>query len=379
MGVASRNHIHSEPVRRQGFTLVELLVVVVIVALLAGMLMPAVQSVRESSRRTHCQNNLRQLSVAVAGFESARRHLPTGTHGFAEQFEFDLYGNWLEPDSPYYWKRARHLSFVVTLLPYLGQNNLGHQADRVIHNFDQKKTTGDPLWLGDVPGFADLASMDVALLHCPTDDLEAARIDSNPVVVAGSQPTYSSDTNQDGYAWVGLTTGNMQAADLPPGVYDDAIDANIALTNYLGCAGAHSGGRSPDPERVPYNGMMNSELPVRLAEVRDGLSNTVLVGESVGQITDGTLTTAQGWLLGGLARMRGAIPWMQETHPTHWHWRHLGNRENASAFGFGSKHPQIVNFAFGDGTVRGISRDVDWKVLYQIAGIADGSTSVPLD
>ena len=65
---------------KDGFTLVELLVVIAIIAVLLGILLPAVQQVREAARRTECLNKLRQLGLANLNYESARRHFPAGVY-----------------------------------------------------------------------------------------------------------------------------------------------------------------------------------------------------------------------------------------------------------------------------------------------------------
>src|SRR5262249_12102194 len=86
--------------RRQGFTLVELLVVIAIIALLIGLLLPAVQRVRESGNRTHCANNIKQLGLALHLYHDTYKVLPPSRLG-------DQQATW-----------------AVLILPYIEQRNL---------------------------------------------------------------------------------------------------------------------------------------------------------------------------------------------------------------------------------------------------------------
>lgn len=91
--------------QQRGFTLVELLVVITIIAVLIGLLLPAVQAAREASRRTRCSNNLKQQMLAVLSFESQEKHLPAGS--FIHDKEFALSRSWR-----------------VLILPQMEQNDL---------------------------------------------------------------------------------------------------------------------------------------------------------------------------------------------------------------------------------------------------------------
>ncbi len=135
---------------RKAFTLVELLVVIAIIGILIGMLLPAVQSIREAARRTYCQNNLRQIGLSVQNYESAFQKLPSS-------FEIEP-GKILEGNNGSWSIHGR-------LLPFVEQSNVRNLVDLQVA-WDAQQDTGVP-------------TTRMSIYICPSEINDTVRIDLN--------------------------------------------------------------------------------------------------------------------------------------------------------------------------------------------------------
>ena len=135
-----------------GFTLVELLVVITIIGILIALLMPAVQAAREAARRVQCQNNLKQIGLALHSYETAKGCLPPGAI-LAINYAIDQhtpYDPWFEAASK---APGNHgTSWMLQILPFMEKNNLYEQWD----------------FTKSVLGNQAIASRDISGFYCPT-------------------------------------------------------------------------------------------------------------------------------------------------------------------------------------------------------------------
>lgn len=211
---------------RSAFTLVELLTVLAIIGLLVVLLLPAVQSARESARRTQCLNNLRQLGVALANHESARHELPPGV---VSQSYVDAPSH---PHSFYRWSALAHL------LPYMENRNVRDLLDLSLPLY--MPGPGYPISDVNKPGISQVLSE----FLCPSDLGEPVKNGMGPTnyaVCGGSGAGGGTPFETDGLFYVNSATTIAQIRD--------GTSRTIAMSESLLGADTPPGAALATPER----------------------------------------------------------------------------------------------------------------------------------
>jgi prepilin-type N-terminal cleavage/methylation domain-containing protein/prepilin-type processing-associated H-X9-DG protein len=288
--------------RRQAFTLIELLVVVAIISILIGLLLPAVQKVRESANRISCQNNLKEIGLALHNYHDRNDSFPPG---YADN------AAWPSPDAGPGW------GWAAFILSDLEQSNL-----QVEINFNLN--VGDPS-----PAITAARANWLKIFRCPSD-----------------QPpgTFSVD-NGAGKSWV------------------------VAHSSYVACNGNDG---VDDMTTPPHTGVFVRGMGIRIAEITDGLSNTFFVGE---RATTMSLSTWAGAITGArVPSVRASASFSGASALVLGHCGpHLPNDVIVTdADAMSSRHPQGVQFLFGDGSVRPISNNISMATYDALATRAGG-------
>ena len=334
---------------KRGFTLVELLVVIAIIGILIGMLLPAVQQVREAARRTECLNNMRQIGLASLNFESAHMHYPTS--GGTTESEWE--GR--ELNAPQFGFENTAWSFQI--LPFAEQNNLANRRSSLVGNW-----------------FA-IYEEDVPLLTCPsrgpTEKLENGGTDRVfNSAYAGVLGTWNGDYVNGGTGvwpdgssdWGGFQF-QTAAADLNPG---EAVNVWVGII----IKEAHA---RYDTGQVTKIGTVNN--------VADGTSNTLLYVEKSRDARDYTMIQEDaeigGFWESGIAKpsdwpcMRGFVRNPALIPDNQQRERVSGDLIRFEA-DFGSPHPGTTNAVLGDGSSHAINNSASGRILYEAATRAGG-------
>jgi prepilin-type N-terminal cleavage/methylation domain-containing protein len=311
---------HVQP-RRSAFTLIELLVVIAIIAILIGLLLPAVQKVREAAARMKCGNNLKQLSLGMHNFHDTQGVFPWGRSKGAL-------------DSP---------SWAVLILPYIEQDNLWKRfTDPNINgtNFPMIVRGGKPVVTTH------------NLIRTQFRDTGAMKI-PQPMFICPSQPGRPTVSET-------FTSGTSST---------EGISGDYGVNYGSGTAAADS-----------ENGMFQWSMATaafgrRIGDATDGSSNTFLLGEKhlnrnevgkwPGDFCIYNSGSGPGWQASG--RKAGA------SFP-------LALGPGDPLIGqFGSPHSGVVQFGFGDGRVQSIRTSTPGTALAALAGMNDGLVNPSLD
>lgn len=307
--------IRSHPISKNAFTLVELLVVIAIIGILIGMLLPAVQQVREAARRTECANNLRQVGVALHNYEGATGEMPAGAY-------FSI---------PSHIENRNYGSIIISLLPYMEQNNLfdNYNFRSNVKPDNQKMADGTLIAAHTIP-----------TLVCPSDNAEE---------------TYRN----------GRGISNYSASKGPTKHINSPWHPNPLWTvwNANGFGNYHNWKQTAGP----FNRL---SIRYKFRDCIDGQSNVIFFGE-VRRADSRHVQQGWGATNNGQGMLSTLIPinWYcadedatdGRFHPANWN----------AEFGFKSNHPMGVHILMGDGSTHFIQESMDPDLFNLLGAKAD--------
>ena len=314
-------------IRRGGFTLVELLVVITIIGILVGLLLPAVQNARESGRQMQCRNNLKQLALAFVNHESTLGHFPTGGWGFT----------WVgDPDRGFTKRQPGGWGF--NILPFM-------EFDTVYKLGQGLSTTGKGKQITQRLGTA------ISVFNCPT---------RRRAILYPNFQTYSQFNICPSAVARGDYAANLGSTGYQNGSSPGSLTEGDALTEV----------QWDQTYGTNYNGICFRRSMITNADIVDGTSNTYMLGERSlcpDTYLTGTEAMDDQCLYVGHDRdvVRQAVPSPMQ--------------DRAGYFGelnFGSAHSGIWNAAFCDGSVHTMNYMMN-PTIHQNLAARDDRNSIP--
>jgi prepilin-type N-terminal cleavage/methylation domain-containing protein len=322
--------------RLHGLSLIEILVVLVIIALLVQMILPAVQNAREAARRTQCINNLRQLGMAFHEHESAHKRFPSG----------GWYGNWVGepergtgPEQPGGW--------VFNILDYVEQPNVRRMGSGLTEN-DRETALAEriatPLEIMSCPSRGGLRTAPHTKFRNPLTKHGQFSL----ALTVGAKGDYAANPGGNRKEPRFFNIGwkppkSLEEGDDPKFVWpeDDAF-------------------RDKNGERVIFDGIIYGRSETKMAHITDGASNTYLLGEknvSINNYLTGEDNGDNENMYMGFSNesFRTANRPPEPDGLKEYHLR------------FGSAHPETWQALFADGSVQNIAYSIEPEVHQQFA------------
>ena len=340
---------------RRGFTLIELLVVIAIIAILIGLLLPAVQKVREAAARMKCANNLKQIGLAAQNYHDANQAFPP-----AVQIA-NAVGN--NMDSAYA-SPAVGPNWAVFILPYMEQGNLFNQYQASIKNY-MVSNGADQSWLG-------IRSQPIPNFLCPSDPSAATAFALNGGnwargnYAACAGPGWIYDTVQGNSTSVAFSGGTYLSGGIMGVNFGDTL---THITNEDGASSTimfnevRRGLNSSDRRGVWAMGVGGASITAANAigdctTPNDSNEYSDDIEDCAALRTAGNYPASSGL---GVLRMGCS----NDNQPRNWaNWQAQAR----------SGHTNGVNACFGDGSVRFIANSVDQVTWFQMNSRNDGTT-----
>jgi prepilin-type N-terminal cleavage/methylation domain-containing protein/prepilin-type processing-associated H-X9-DG protein len=341
-----RSMVRSHFRKRVGFTLIELLVVIAIIAVLVGLLLPAVQKVREAANRMSCSNNLKQMGLALHMYHNTYSKFPYGANDNYRDSNGNCYSS---------------VPWGVVILPYIEQQSLYNQ-------FNVAFTPGTLL----------------GTYNNPPNNTNVADPTQNPAAVAVK--TYQCPSSPSQGAVYQDTWDNSGSAYGP---YIGSPSWTVSASDYIAISGllGHFVRNYLPGTSFDHNGVLTDNFQVSIAQITDGTSQTWMVGECAGApnvyITGNILYATPPYDPTSTSFYISGNAWADETNGDQWIGGNTYDGLNpvgggpctincANIQGFFAFHSGGASFLFADGHVTFISQTLDPKITILLTSFHDG-------